>query len=131
MSNIKEAAAEYVAPNTQNISELSEVLVSAEITEAEYERKEPKEGEEAKFTVNEIEVDEVKYRVPNSVLGQLKTQLAEKPDAEKFKVVKEGEGLNTKYTVVMLWTTKISSGNYPWLFIFDTWGILLWTNKKH
>ena len=48
-----------------------------------------------------IKVDEKEYRIPDSVLLQLKAQLKENPKIKNFKVTKEGTGLKTKYTVIV------------------------------
>jgi hypothetical protein len=59
-----------------------------------------KDGKE--FSIQVIEVDGEEYRVPVSVVKQLKEQLAENSGMTKFKVRKSGEGMNTSYTVVPL-----------------------------
>ena len=97
MTTIQEEAKAYVPQETKNITELGKVAVQTEITEATYTDKEGKE-----FTVKEIEVMGEKYRVPVSVLKQLKSQLEERPDAEFFKVKKSGSGLQTEYTVILV-----------------------------
>jgi hypothetical protein len=55
---------------------------------------------ESKLTKNIADLDGEKYRVPNSVLKQLKVLLEDNPDLKKFKVKKSGVGLNTDYTVI-------------------------------
>ena len=40
------------------------------------------------------------YRVPNVVLDDLKTMIKENPKLEFVKVIKDGEGLKTRYKVV-------------------------------
>ncbi|KKK73592.1 hypothetical protein LCGC14_2892300, partial [marine sediment metagenome] len=59
------------------------------------------EGADA-FSYNFMVVAGEEYRVPNSVLKQLKKHLEANPKLEKFKVAKEGEGLKTEYTVIPL-----------------------------
>jgi len=64
--------------------------------------------EDDSFTTNEgevvnqkvIVVDNVKYRVPISVLNNLKVLLIDSPKMKFFKVRKTGEKLDTKYTVI-------------------------------
>lgn len=98
MANLKEEALNYKAPETKNIAELNKIPVNIDIVEEEFTRQE--DGE--KFTIFSIEVDGEKYRVPKSVLKQLKAQLEENENLEFFKVKKEGSGMNTEYTVVPL-----------------------------
>ena len=61
-----------------------------------------KDGNEVEKTVNQkvIVVDGEKYRVPVSVLMQLKAHLEDNPNLQKFKVKKTGEGLKTEYVVI-------------------------------
>ncbi len=96
MAKLSEEALTYTPPTTKNISELKEVLVSAEV-------KERTAGEgETSFTYKYIEVDGEEYRIGASVLKQLKAQLEENPKLNKFKVNKEGQGMKTNYTVIPL-----------------------------
>lgn len=97
MAKIIEEAKEYIAQTTKNIAELKEVDVQLEL---ENRQGTDKEGETFKYKV--IIVDEEEYRVPGSVLGNLKAILEKKPDLEKFAVSKQGTGMNTTYTVIPL-----------------------------
>lgn len=97
METIREKAKNYESKETKLISELEEVSTELEIQEVVYQDSDGKE-----FKVNEVMINEEKYRIPNSVLKQLKTLLEEKPDAVKFKVKKSGEGLKTQYQVMLL-----------------------------
>lgn len=54
------------------------------------------------FSYKYITVNETDYRVPNSVLDQMKSFLESKPNITKFKVIKKGSGLNTQYQVLPL-----------------------------
>ena len=49
-----------------------------------------------------VNIDGIMYRVPNSVLNQLKILLEDNPELKFFKVKKSGQGLNTDYTVIPL-----------------------------
>ena len=96
MAKINDMAKAYEKPQTKNIVELHKIPVDIEVTTETHTKKET--GEE--FTVNIIEPFEgEKYRVPNSVIAQLKKLLEAKPDIEFFKVTKTGEGLGTEYFV--------------------------------
>ena len=47
-------------------------------------------------------IDGERYRIPVSVISQLKAQLEANPKLQKFRVKKSGEGLGTVYTVIPL-----------------------------
>lgn len=96
MATIRESAQGYEPPQTRNISELKSVN-----TEMDIQHKVVGEGESA-FEYDYIVKDGEEYRVPKSVLKQLKTQLEENPEATEFKVKKTGEGMKTEYTVILL-----------------------------
>jgi len=59
-----------------------------------------KEGEEVKQKV--IVVEGEKYRVPVSVLNNLKVLLEDNKDLKFFKVKKTGEGMDTRYIAIPL-----------------------------
>lgn len=46
-----------------------------------------------------VEVGNKEYRVPPSVLTQIKTILEKNPNCAKVQVMKEGEGLRSRYSV--------------------------------
>lgn len=96
-TTIKTASEGYEAKVTDVISVLDKVSVNLLIREETFTDNEGKE-----FTVNLVNIDEKDFRVPNTVLKQLKLQLEENPKLSFFKVKKEGEGLNTSYTVIPL-----------------------------
>ena len=80
MTTLKEQAENYIAPTTKNIVELDLIPIDIEVKEATYERENPKPNEEKTFTVLEIEVENQKYRIPKTVLEQLKKLLEMKPE---------------------------------------------------
>ena len=98
MATLQEEAAAYVPPQTKNIADLDAISVSLNVEEEEYTKKDSNET----FKVLIAEIDGEKYRVPKSVIAELKVMLAEKPDMTEFKVAKAGEGMNTKYSVIPL-----------------------------
>lgn len=96
--SLKEMAQAYEAPaKTRNIADLDRVQTHLKI---QTETNKNKEGEE--FTINVITLEGIKYRVPNSVLNQLKVMLEDRPDLKEFKVRKTGHGLDTEYIVIPL-----------------------------
>ncbi len=105
MGTLKEEAAAYVPQQkTKNISELPEVSVNFTLEDDSFEVDEIKNGVTVKKTVNikVIDVNGEKYRVPASVIEQLKIHLESNPTLEKFKVNASGTGMSTKYTVIPL-----------------------------
>lgn len=97
MTSLKDAADAYEPKTTKNVVELNKVSIDMDITEKTFQDKEGKD-----FTVSLITVDEEEYRVPTSVISQVKELIAEMDNFKFFKVTKKGEGLNTKYTVIPL-----------------------------
>mgnify|MGYP003153580881 CR=1 FL=1 len=95
MAKLCEEAKNYVTPTTKNITELEDVSVNVDVLEKEVLRKDG-----TPFRYKYILVKDEEYRVPNSVIGQLKEQMEAKPDMKEFKVSKSGEGLKTIYTVI-------------------------------
>jgi hypothetical protein len=97
MVSIRQSAKNYVEKKTKNIADLNEVSVELDLREEKFTDKDDKE-----FTIQVTTIDGEDYRVPDSVLSQLKVILDIKPNMTKFKVKKTGEGMGTKYQVVSL-----------------------------
>lgn len=95
---IKDMAENYVPKSAKNITELKSIDVALIIQEEK--GLDPKTNEE--YTYNYVELNGDKYRVPDSVLKDLKSILAKKPSLKTFCVSKSGEGRLTKYTVIPL-----------------------------
>ncbi len=93
----KEKAQEYESPKAKNIVELDKIDVNVPVIEKTY-----KEGSDDEFTLNVLEESDGDYRVPDSVLKDLKVILEDNPSLKYFKVRKSGEGMKTKYTVIPL-----------------------------
>jgi hypothetical protein len=85
--SFKDFATAYEPPKTKNIADLPEVSIEIPI---EQKMKENDDGEE--YTYFAITVEKQEYRVPASVVGQVKLILE----------TKQGTGLNTRYQVVPL-----------------------------
>ena len=95
MTTLKEAAKAYTPKQTLNIADLPEVS-----TDLNLEDREGLDNEGKPFKYKVINLNGVDYRVPGSVIGDLKALLEEKPMLLKFKVIKKGMGMNTRYTVI-------------------------------
>jgi len=93
MGNVKDEAQGYEPKaKVKNISELPNVETDIAVLE----------DKEAEFPYKYIEVNGERYKLPVSVLGSLKAILEENPNLKKFKVKKQGEGMDTRYTVIPL-----------------------------
>ena len=97
MAKLNEEALNYETPTTKNIADLEIVQTDLELHDRVGRGA---DGEEFKYKVIIIQGEE--YRVPGSVLGNLKAILAKKADLKTFSVTKQGTGMNTKYTVIPL-----------------------------
>ena len=98
MASLSEFAKTYEPQTTKNIADLKEVDVSLQL--------EDREGTDSKgitFKYKVIVVGGEDYRVPASVIGNLKVILAKKPTMKKFSVARQGTKKDdTKYTVIPL-----------------------------
>lgn len=98
MGNIAENAKAYEPKTTKNISELEKVPCYAEVKTKEV----PATKDTEAFEYDYIEHDGDEYRLPKSVLRDLKVILEDNPTLTFFKVKKTGNGMDTKYTVIPL-----------------------------
>lgn len=96
MTTIKDASMAFIPKTTKNIADLEVVSIDAVIYPDGIGSDET--GKE--FTYSYLLINDEEYRVPNSVLTQLKELLQANPNLTKFKVKKSGEGLKTRYTVI-------------------------------
>jgi len=94
MASIKEEAQAYEPKQTLNIADLDRVELSFPL---EDRTGTDKDGKEFKYKVMVANGQE--YRVPNTVLEEIKKMLDLKPDLKAVKVEKSGSGLSTRYTV--------------------------------
>jgi len=98
MPTLSEFAKTYTTETTKNISDLKEVDTNLVLEDREGT---DKSGNIFKYKV--IIVDKVEYRVPSSVIGNLKAILEKKPSMTKFSVARQGKTKDdTKYTVIPL-----------------------------
>ena len=97
MTTIKDAAKTYESKAIKNISELEVVRTDTEMEVVKF-----KEGTSDEFSSNITTIEGEDYRVPDSVLKDLKAILEVKPELKTFMVKKMGEGMKTQYTVIPL-----------------------------
>jgi hypothetical protein len=97
MTSFKEQAKAYEPKQTLNVTDLERFDISTELEER------TGNGSDGKDYIYQVAIiDKVEYRVPNTVLEETKKLLAVKDDIKFIKAVKQGSGLNTKYSVVLL-----------------------------
>ena len=97
MAKLKDEAKAYESKTTKNIAELPKVSTDLEVVENSGVDAEGKE-----FSYKVVIVEGEEYRVPNSVLKQLKVILEENLNLKFFKVKKTGTGMATEYQVIPL-----------------------------
>ena len=101
MAKLGEYAKEHIATTaTKNITELPEVLVDTEIEDDSFTF--TKDGKEETVNQKVIIVGDDKFRVPTSVINQLKVLLEDNPTLKRFKVRSSGSGMDTRYQVIPL-----------------------------
>ena len=98
MPTIKEAAQSYEPKQTKNIADLPEV----NIEQMQLEDREGTDNEGKQFAYKVIVVSNEEYRVPGSVIGDIKGLLTKKPDLKRVSVSKTGTGMSTRYQVIMV-----------------------------
>ena len=94
MSSLKDTAKEYSPKLTLNIADLDKVDLSFPMEERTGTDKEGKA-----FDYHVMIANNQEYRVPNTVLEEIKKILKLKPEAKSVKVTKKGSGLATSYSV--------------------------------
>lgn len=94
MTTLKEGAQAYEPKRTLNIADLDRVDISLPLENREGVGEDGKSYQYKVMVANGID-----YRVPFTVLDEMKKMLALKPDLTHIKVIRIGSGLNTRYTV--------------------------------
>jgi len=96
MPTIKEAAQQYEPKTTKNIADLPEVDIDA----MQLEDREGTDNNGEKFQYKVVVVNNEEYRVPGSVIGDIKGILTKNPNLKRVSVSKSGSGMSTRYQVV-------------------------------
>jgi hypothetical protein len=98
-----EYAKEHISTaTTKLITDLPEVLVDMELVDDSFEFTDKITGETKTVNQKVIMIEDEKFRVPTSVIQQLKIHLEDNPTMKKFKVRSSGSGMDTRYTVIPL-----------------------------
>jgi len=97
MATLKDEAKAFQPKTTKNIADLERVPLDLQIENREGTNSEGKE-----FSYKVAVFNNEDYRVPSSVLNDIKTIISAKPNATAVKVIKKGTGMNTDYTTIPL-----------------------------
>jgi len=92
---MKEEAQQYEPQLTMNIADLDKFSIDIELLDGK--------GEDANgeaFTYKYVEIEGKKYRVAGSVIGGIKALLQKMPNLKQVSVIKQGQGMNTRYNVI-------------------------------
>jgi len=95
MTTLKEEALAYEPQQTMNIADLDTVSIDIELKDGD--------GIDSKgipFTYKYTEIKGINYRVPGSVIGGIKAVLLKMPDLKNVSIIKQGQGMNTRYNVI-------------------------------
>lgn len=95
MATLREEARAYEPPQTLNIAELDKIPVDIELYNGEGKDKEGKV-----FTYKYAKIEGKEYRVAGSIIGGIKAILAKMPNLTHVSVIKQGQGMNTRYQVI-------------------------------
>ena len=98
---LKELAQKQEIRTFKKIEEFKAINVNNEITERTCMTKEGKEFNIFEISLYNEDTDATdNVRVPKSVVFGLQVLLKDNPHLEYFKVVRTGQGMNTRYTVL-------------------------------
>jgi len=100
MAKLSEAAKEYEpSAKTKNIAELDKVSTDLELIDDTFDFE--KDGKTVTVNQQVIEVNGEKFRVPVTVIQQLKVLIEDNPNLKFFKVKKSGTTKDdTRYQVI-------------------------------
>lgn len=94
---LKDTALAYESKSVGNIADLPKVSTDLKVEDREGTNEEGKT-----FNYRVVIIEGQEYRVPASVLKNLKAILEDNPNLKSFKVKKTGQGMATEYTVIPL-----------------------------
>lgn len=96
-ATLKETATDYIPKRTLNVTDLDRVDLSFPVEDRTGTDKDGK-----KFDYKVIVANSQEFRVPATVLEEIKKILKLKPEAKFVKATSTGSGLNTVYSVEFL-----------------------------
>ena len=102
MSNLKETAQAHEPKKTLNIADLDRVDLSWPVenrTGVAVKQDEDGKDYEESYSYKVMIVNEIEYRVPNTVLEEIQKMVKLLPELQFVNVDKTGSGFGTKYSV--------------------------------
>ena len=97
MGTIKQEAEAYESKSIKTVADLDVFSIDSQVLKGKGKNKDNEE-----YDYNYIIVNDVQYRLPDSVLNSVKEIIKESPALTKVKVKKTGIGFQTEYTVIPL-----------------------------
>jgi len=97
MVTLKDFAKEFEPQQMKNIADLEIVKLDTEIKQ---ETRQDQNNED--YHVIYMVIDGIEYRIPPSVVAQIKTLQESKENITSIKVIRTGKGMGTKYQVIPL-----------------------------
>lgn len=95
MATLKEEAIAYEAPQTLNIADLDKIPIDIELKDGKGTKKDG-----TTFTYKFAEIEGKEYRVAGTIIGGIQAILQKLPNTKYVSVIKQGEGMNTRYQVI-------------------------------
>lgn len=102
LQKLGQFAKDYKSTATKNIADLPEVSIDLEVLDDQFETTDKITGQSKVIKQKVISIEGTNYRVPTSVIQQLKIVLEDNPNLKKFKVKKSGTMMETRYQVIPL-----------------------------
>ena len=95
MATLRETAQHYEPPQTLNIADLEKIPIDIELNDGK-----GKDAEGEEFNYKFAVIDGKQYRVAGSIIGGIKAILQKMPNCKFVSVIKQGQGMNTRYQVI-------------------------------
>ena len=95
MGTLREEAQAYQPRLTLNIADLEKIPIDIELKDGS-----GKDAKGEEFTYKYAVIDGKEYRVAGSIMGGIKLLLSKIPRLQHVTVLKQGEGMNTRYQVL-------------------------------
>ena len=111
LGSLKEIAKNTTIRNYKQIQDFKYIDVNIELSKRVCQTKNGENFEIKEVSLYNEDTDEVdRVRVPNSVITGLHVLLKDNPNLKYFRVIKTGEGMNTRYTVLPVSETDVLKG---------------------
>ena len=95
MTTLLESAKAFQPKQTMNVADLEALSLASKV-----EDRVGTDKNGVDFAYKVVIQGGSEYRIPASVLADIKTLLEAKPTLKTVKVIKKGTGMNTKYSVI-------------------------------